>query len=147
MESLIRMSQAHAKMHLRDAVTEEDVNVAIRVMLETFISTQKYSVKTSLEKHFSKYITHARDHHELLLYRLQDLVQTAVNMGTINRRLNSSSSFSITAPVEISIDDFRKSATDLQISRLDSFFNSKLFASSGFSIDERRGKIIKTFHQ
>jgi hypothetical protein len=40
LESMIRMSEAHARMHLRDRVTQVDVNVAIRVMVESFISTQ-----------------------------------------------------------------------------------------------------------
>jgi DNA replicative helicase MCM subunit Mcm2 (Cdc46/Mcm family) len=40
LESMIRMSEAHARMHLRDRVTQEDVNVAIRIMVESFISTQ-----------------------------------------------------------------------------------------------------------
>ena len=30
LESLIRMSEASAKMHLRDFVAEEDINMAIR---------------------------------------------------------------------------------------------------------------------
>jgi MCM AAA-lid domain len=40
LESMIRMSEAHARMHLRERVTTDDVNVAIRVMVESFISTQ-----------------------------------------------------------------------------------------------------------
>lgn len=40
LESMIRMSEAHARMHLRDRVTQQDVNVAIKVMVESFISTQ-----------------------------------------------------------------------------------------------------------
>lgn len=40
LESMIRMSEAHARMHLRDRVTQADVNVAIKVMVESFISTQ-----------------------------------------------------------------------------------------------------------
>ncbi|KAL9684078.1 hypothetical protein QQ045_021510 [Rhodiola kirilowii] len=38
-ESMIRMSEAHARMHLRQHVTQEDVDMAIRVLLESFIST------------------------------------------------------------------------------------------------------------
>ncbi len=30
LESLIRMSEAHAKMHLREYVSDEDINAAIR---------------------------------------------------------------------------------------------------------------------
>ena len=49
-ESVIRMSEAHAKMHLREYVNEEDVNMAIRIMLESFIDTQKFSVMRSMRK-------------------------------------------------------------------------------------------------
>jgi DNA replication licensing factor MCM2 len=43
-ESLIRMSEAHAKIHLRDEVTTSDVNVAIEMLLDSFIQSQKSSV-------------------------------------------------------------------------------------------------------
>ena len=49
-ESMIRMTEAHAKMHLRDYVNDDDVNMAIRVMLESFIATQKFSVMRSMRK-------------------------------------------------------------------------------------------------
>ena len=49
-ESMIRMAEAHAKMHLREYVREDDVNMAIRVMLESFIDTQKYSVMRNMRK-------------------------------------------------------------------------------------------------
>ena len=49
-ESMIRMAEAHAKMHMREYVMEDDVNMAIRVMLESFIDTQKYSVMRNMRK-------------------------------------------------------------------------------------------------
>ena len=49
-ESMVRLSEAHARMHLRPFVSDSDVDMAIRVMLESFISTQKYGVQRSLEK-------------------------------------------------------------------------------------------------
>ena len=49
-ESIIRCAEAHAKMHLREYVHDDDVNMAIRVMLESFIDTQKYSVMRSMRK-------------------------------------------------------------------------------------------------
>lgn len=45
---MIRMAEAHAKMHLRDYVQEDDVNMAIRMMLESFVETQKYSVMKTM---------------------------------------------------------------------------------------------------
>ena len=47
---MIRMAEAHARMHLREYVHEDDVNMAIRVMLESFIDTQKYSVMRNMKK-------------------------------------------------------------------------------------------------
>ena len=44
------MAEGHAKMHLREYVTEDDVNMAIRVMLESFIDTQKFSVMRNMRK-------------------------------------------------------------------------------------------------
>ena len=44
------MAEGNAKMHLREYVTEDDVNMAIRVMLESFIDTQKFSVMRNMRK-------------------------------------------------------------------------------------------------
>lgn len=49
-ESMIRLAEAHARVHLRDYVVDDDVNMAIRVMLESFIDTQKYSVMRTMRK-------------------------------------------------------------------------------------------------
>ncbi|CAN8001131.1 unnamed protein product, partial [Ixodes hexagonus] len=78
-ESMIRLAEAHARLHLREHVLEEDVNMAIRVMLESFISTQKYSVMRTMEKTFQRYLTYKRDNNELLLFVLKQLVQEQIN--------------------------------------------------------------------
>lgn len=44
------MSEAHARMHLRSYVSQEDVDMAIRVLLDSFISTQKFGVQKALQK-------------------------------------------------------------------------------------------------
>jgi DNA replication licensing factor MCM2 len=47
---MIRMSEAHARMHLRHFVNDDDVNMAIRVMLESFFATQKYQVMNQMSR-------------------------------------------------------------------------------------------------
>lgn len=47
---MIRMAEANAKMHLRTQVRGDDVEVAIRVMLSTFIGAQKYAIMRSLQR-------------------------------------------------------------------------------------------------
>jgi DNA replicative helicase MCM subunit Mcm2 (Cdc46/Mcm family) len=41
LESMIRMSEAHARMHLRDAVEPQDIDIAIRLMLESFVQARR----------------------------------------------------------------------------------------------------------
>jgi DNA replication licensing factor MCM2 len=74
-ESTVRLAEAHAKMHLREYVTEDDVSVAIRVALETFIAAQKQAVSKSMRNRFHKYLAYRRDNNELLFYLLQSLVR------------------------------------------------------------------------
>lgn len=50
LESMIRMAEASAKMHLRDYVRSDDIDVAIRATVESFVSAQKMSVKKTLER-------------------------------------------------------------------------------------------------
>lgn len=72
-ESVIRMSEAHARMHLRDSVQDSDVNMAIRMMLESFIEAQKFSVMKRMRSVFQKYLSFQKDNSELLFFILRQL--------------------------------------------------------------------------
>merc|ERR1719336_1494326 len=78
LESMIRIAEANAKIHLREFVREDDVNMAIRVMLESFIDTQKFSVMKAMKRKFSHYLGFKRDNNELLLFILKQLTQETV---------------------------------------------------------------------
>lgn len=39
LESILRMAEAHAKMHLRDYVRNDDLDMAIEMMLESFLQS------------------------------------------------------------------------------------------------------------
>lgn len=87
LESMVRMSEARAAMHLRDHVTGDDIDAAIRVMLESFVSTQKLSVQKSLRRKFRRYIVDRADFDALILYKLQECLREARRaeavMGTL----------------------------------------------------------------
>jgi DNA replication licensing factor MCM2 len=51
------MSEAFAKMHLRDYVRADDIDNAIEMLLESFLQSQKVSVARQLNKKFEKYKT------------------------------------------------------------------------------------------
>jgi DNA replication licensing factor MCM2 len=62
LESMIRMAEPSAKMSLREYVRADDIDMAISVAVGSFVSTQKMSIKKTLERGFRKYLTQARDY-------------------------------------------------------------------------------------
>lgn len=80
-ESVLRMSEAHAKMHLRDYVRSDDIDQAIDMLLESFLQSQKVSVARQLKKKFEPYLSRRSDPNQLLLHILKQLVQERVRLS------------------------------------------------------------------
>ncbi|KAJ1857366.1 rRNA (cytosine-C5-)-methyltransferase nop2, partial [Coemansia sp. RSA 486] len=137
-ESMVRLAEAHARMHLRDYVRNDDVEVAIRVALEGFISAQKQSVMRALRRKFSKYLYARRDHFELLYYLLGKLVQEKMTFYSL--RFGGS----IPESVEISKVEFESQAVAIGVNDCADFYTSTLFTQQMFSLDAERGVIVKT---
>ena len=135
-ESMIRIAEAHGKMHLREFVNDDDVNMAIRVMLESFVDTQKFSVMKSMKRKFSKYLTFKRDNNELLLFILRQLVQETASY--MRNRYGTEQEV-----IEISESDLADRARTINIQNLQPFFNSELFKSNSFNHDAKRKLIIQ----
>ncbi|TYI35920.1 hypothetical protein ES332_A03G109000v1 [Gossypium tomentosum] len=135
-ESMIRMSEAHARMHLRQHVTEADVDMAIRVLLESFISTQKFGVQKALRKSFRQYITFKKDYHGLLLVLLRELVNNAMRFEEI-----LSGSTQMLNYVDIIVVDLQAKAEEYEITNLEAFFSSSEF-KAWYELDEQR-KVIR----
>merc|ERR1719445_2057117 len=135
-ESMIRIAESHAKMHLREFVSEDDVNMAMRVMLESFIDTQKYSVMKNMKRNFARYLSYKRDNNELLLFILRNLAsETATYM---RNRYGTEQEV-----VEINEKDLVEKARTISIQNLQPFFNSQMFKSNNFSYDASRKLIIQ----
>ena len=74
------MSEAWAKMHLRDYVRSDDIDHAIEMLLESFLQSQKVSVARQLTKKFEKYRTRQSDSSQLLLHTLKKVVSDRVSI-------------------------------------------------------------------
>merc|ERR1739838_1198767 len=135
-ESMIRIAEAHAKMHLREFVREDDVNMAIRVMLESFIDTQKFSVMKAMKRKFSHYLGFKRDNNELLLFILKQLAQETASY--MRNRYNTEQEV-----IELTENDLLDRARGIKIQNLQPFFNSNLFQSNNFTHDAKRKLIIQ----
>jgi len=55
LESVLRIAEANARMHLRSHVREDDVNMAVKVLSNSFINAQKVSVAKQFKKVRPKY--------------------------------------------------------------------------------------------
>ncbi|XP_076287792.1 DNA replication licensing factor Mcm2 isoform X2 [Lasioglossum baleicum] len=136
-ESIIRMSEASAKIHLRDHVQDTDINVAIRMMLDSFVDTQKYSVMKSMRQTFQKYLSYKKDHSELLYYILR---QVTLDTLAFQKAIHGSR----VTVIEISEKDLLDRAKQIDIHNLHPFYESDIFKSNNFLYDSKRKVIIQT---
>merc|ERR1712025_1154567 len=136
-ESMIRMAEANAKMHLRDYVHEDDVNMAIRVMLESFIDTQKFSVMRNMRKTFSRYLAFKKDNNELLMFVLKQLVKDQLLFYKNRWRCEPSA-------IEIQEEEFLERARQINIHNLLSFYESDAFTENKFKHDAKNKVITQT---
>ena len=135
-ESMIRIAEANAKMHLREFVHEDDVNMAIRVMLESFIDTQKFSVMKAMKRNFARYLSFKRDNNELLLFILRQLTQDQASY--MRSRYGTEQDV-----IEISEADLLDKARQINIQNLQPFYASDVFKGNGYSHDATRKIVIR----
>ncbi|KAJ8901912.1 hypothetical protein NDN08_004116 [Rhodosorus marinus] len=137
LESIVRMSEARARMHLRSYVRDDDVNVAISVMLESFFQSQKFSVMRGLKRKFFKYLTYYRNDFELLFYLVSRLVRDYLTShGTVTHDSGE-------VNVEIDLADFNARAREMGITNTGEFLSSKAFKDRGFSVNQDMRRILK----
>lgn len=136
LESIVRLAEAHARVHLREHVRDDDINTAIAVMLESFFASQKYSLMKQLRRKFHKYLAYRRDDNYLLFYVLSGLVRdyAATQANNTEGPLRK---------VEVDIEDFEARAREMNVYSCDGFYKSKMFAQRKFTVDTKKGKIVK----
>jgi DNA replication licensing factor MCM2 len=139
-ESLMRMAEAHAKMHLREYVRDDDMNAAMRMLLESFVSAQKFSVRRALRRSFAKYMTTGEDRAHLLLHILQDLFRKEQMYQVIRLRQRNQSE-DLLERLEVPLDELESRARERRIYDVSEFCASGVFRNAGYELDDRRGVI------
>ncbi|KAF2069914.1 hypothetical protein CYY_008766 [Polysphondylium violaceum] len=129
-ESIVRMAEAHARMHLRESVNDEDVNLSIRTMLDSFINAQKHSVTSNLRKGFSKYISYRKDINQLLFFNLQSIFRETSKFYIVKYG-------KVPDVLEISKEDFEARAHELGVKDITKFYQSDFFKNFTLSEDKK----------
>eukprot|EP01017_Pseudomicrothorax_dubius_P009664 TRINITY_DN13329_c0_g1_i1.p1 TRINITY_DN13329_c0_g1~~TRINITY_DN13329_c0_g1_i1.p1 ORF type:complete len:218 (-),score=28.99 TRINITY_DN13329_c0_g1_i1:48-668(-) len=121
LEALIRMAEAHARMHLRDNVRDDDIDVAISMLLESFIQTQKVSVSKLIRRKFASYITLKDDNTFLILNLLNKLIKEKIQYRQLIRSTAESHE------IKVLKEELEEAARELQLFDLSDFYNSATF--------------------
>lgn len=141
-ESIMRMAEAHAKMHLREYVRDDDMDASIRMMLGSFIDAQKFSVLRALRRSFAKFITSGEDRAHLLLHILQDMFRKEQMYQVIRQRQQNRSPDEIEV-LDVAMDELESRARERRIYDVSEFCQSAAFRDAGFVLEERRGIISR----
>ena len=131
LESIIRISEAHAKIHLRDFVRNDDIDVAIKMMLESFLHSQKFSIARNLRKKFSHYLTAQEDSTSLLINLLNRMLREQTQYLKYFKKFDERS-----RTIQIKQDAFEREAQDLGIFNVNDFYNSNIFRQRSRIVDK-----------
>ncbi|GAA6060459.1 hypothetical protein JCM10212_000887 [Sporobolomyces blumeae] len=137
LESMIRMAEASAKMHLREYVRSDDIDLAIQVMVGSFVSAQKSSIKKQLQRGFRKYLRVAKDNDEVLAFLLGNLVKDRARHLALKNRQHPDT-------VSVRVEDLSKKAAEIDIHDVEPFFTSDLFVKV-HRYSRRGDSIVKAF--
>ena len=136
-ESLFRMAEAYARMHLRDTVRDDDIDMAIRVMTESLCTAQKFTYQKQWKKQFRHYLEYGKDNNSVLMFLLQEMFKTVHRYETLR---TSRSSLDI---LKVSCSDFAAKAKSYGIFDFSNFYQSHIFKSHAFRLDDEKKYILK----
>ena len=117
------MSEAYAKMHLRDYVRSDDIDFAIDMMLESFLQSQKLTVARKLSSKLDKYKQKATDVNSLLYHILKKLADEQAMLKKYQKGIEVTEKIS----VDISLNRFKGDARDFNAQNIEHFMKSSYF--------------------
>ena len=125
------------------SVRNEDVDMAIRVMVESFIAAQKYSVQTTLRRKFRRYLVYKKHNNSLIMHILQQMVRDQMTFEQMRQGARGGAVNDGIERVEIREEDLLTSMRELDIHDITTFLKSREFTSHGFIYDKGRKTIIR----
>ena len=122
-ESVIRMSESWAKLHLRDYVRSDDIDHAIEMLLDSFLQSQKNSVSRQLGKKFEKYRARKQDSSQLLMHQLKKQVNDRAQYDKVLQKVDYLDKIEVRLPKDL----FENEVRDLGAYNLTEFYNNAEF--------------------
>ena len=136
-ESIVRIAEARARIHLREWVRGEDLDFAMSTLLQSWLGTQKWSLQKALQKTFSRYLTCSTGTGtgawELALWQLNEAMREEERYQTL--------SSSRTNTLKIDLNEFKmRLKTAVGIGHLEEgFFKSAMVLGAGYRLVNEAG--------
>lgn len=132
-ESIIRCSEAYAKMHLRNHVTMDDVRMAVKLTLQTFVATQKKAHRRDMEQVFANQLNYNRSATDLLLSILKNMVIESRKL--LAHKLGTAEAIN---DIEIEEREFRKKCRRVDDCDPTYLYRMSIFKNNHFSYDPKK---------
>ncbi len=131
-------------------MSDADVNLAIRVMLESFINAQKFAVTKTLRGRLSRFLEGGADLNQLLLARLREIVkhkQATAYVRAVAGGAGYADDGGDVEDVTISLPELRERAAKHSIddATLKAFLTSAALTGEGFQWDPTESVIRRSF--
>eukprot|EP00605_Chrysophyceae_sp_TOSAG23-4_P001465 GSChrysophyteH1.ASY1.ANO1.1601.1 assembled CDS len=125
-----KVAALYADLRKQSALTGDDVDKAIKVMLDSFLQAQKVAVRTQLQRAFKKYIMLGEDTFVLLIKELNKMVKDEEMLRS---------------KVHVLMENFERKAKDLGVYDLHQFYDSNIFLRHNYKVDKKSKKITKAW--
>jgi DNA replication licensing factor MCM2 len=139
-ESLIRLATASAKLHLRKNIAEKDCDIAISVLLSSFIKSQKPSIAEVLKKKFAIYLKRSISTNSKLSYILNNLINQHITYCKIRKDEGDLNEQNI---IKLPFQEFVSLASENHIHDLTYFLKSDYFKNNFILESENSVEYIK----
>jgi DNA replication licensing factor MCM2 len=126
-DSIMRLTQASAKMELRQHCTSADLDWALSVTLESFIQSQKHQVAEELRKRFRQYIAHATPISDQIMALLDGLIKDRHEQVNLSRAQGEPEIELSDVAVEMADVVRQIESDDLDIDQVHEFMASRRF--------------------
>jgi DNA replication licensing factor MCM2 len=112
------------------------LDAAIRVLLTSFVSAQKFSVLTALRRKFRKYLVSDTTNTHWLLHILQDMFHKEQMYQTLRQRQNNiRPTDNVETILQVPLDELEGWARERKIFDVTSFCQSDAFTKAGYLLD------------
>jgi DNA replication licensing factor MCM2 len=120
------------------------MDASIRMMLESFIVAQKFSVRRALRRSFAKFVSNGEDRAYLLLHMLQELFRKEQMYQVIKLRQRNMSE-DLLGKLEVPLSELESRSSERRIYNVTEFLKSEAFQEAGYNYDPQKRIITRSF--